>query len=64
MTGEEIGREKKAKALARMFLRETVRVVSELKDNEWFDQAEKEGFRQPSPETRARVIEILSEIAI
>lgn len=67
MTGEEIGREQKAKRLAREIIKETVRVVAnEIEDQaiDWNALALRCGVGEPSGLTRKRVVELLSEIAL
>ncbi len=63
MTGEEIGREQKAKRIVRAML---AALIVEAKDpvNTWADLCEIAKVQSPSPETRKRVVEILEGIAI
>lgn len=64
MTGEEIGREKKAKRMTRAIIGETIGVLKALDDSGWFQIAVRVGVAEPSEATRNRVIELLEEIAI
>lgn len=66
MTGEEIGREKKAKRIAVSAIAATIKALR-AGDEELWELVTKEAgpnFGTPSQETRKRVIEFLEEIAI
>ncbi len=67
MTGEEIGREKKARRMARAAIAGTISVFrDQAGDALWETLAKKAGEKlgPPSEATRKRVLEILEEIAI
>jgi len=64
MTGEEIGREKKAKKIARVVIGKAIEVLRDYDAEARRSVAEMCGFEDMSPVTLARVIEILENIAI
>lgn len=64
MTGEEIGREKKAKRYAREVLRSMIQVLREADDRMWHDLGIRVGLPDPSDKTKARIIELLEGIAL
>lgn len=64
MSGEEIGREQKAKRIARAFLGAMLRALKSDDEAMWNDAAKQAGVNAPSEQTKARVIELIGEIAI
>lgn len=64
MTGEEIGRERKAKKLARHCLSKMISLLGEATPEDRKEIAAGAGFEDASEKTIARVIEILNGIAI
>ena len=65
MTGEEIGREQKAKKLARYCLSRLIVMLKDCNESDWEQAGALAGCTsEPSEATRKRVIEILSEVAI
>ncbi len=66
MTGEEIGREKKAKRIAASAIGATIKVLKDGDEELWELLTKEAGANlgNPSPETRKRVIEFLEGVAI
>jgi hypothetical protein len=65
MTGEQLGREQKAKKLARYAISRLVAMMKDCSDSDWARAAALAGCSaEPSEAIRKRVIEILSEVAI
>ena len=63
MTGEEIGREQKAKKLARQVIATAIEII--VKDPEaWDALVSRAGFSSGSDKTKRRTVEILEGIAI